>query len=103
LSLQASDDSSLYFARNYASGIEQLKEALALNPNFVPAQHALEAAYFQNDMYREAIGVRQDVFRRSGNADLAAEIGKDYDKSGYRGARLSWLSGKWRGGVPQLV
>lgn len=83
----------LYFARDYWAAIEQLRKTLDLDPNFLPAQHALEAAYFQNDMYREAISIRQEVLTRSGNPDLAAAIGKDYNKSGYLGVLQDGLEG----------
>ena len=92
-SVNTSIGRQLYFARNYGPAIEQLRKTLDMNPNYLPAQHALEAAYLQNDMYREAIGVRQEVMTRSGNPDLAAAIGKDYNKSGYLGVVRSWLEG----------
>jgi TolB-like protein/Tfp pilus assembly protein PilF len=82
-----------YFARDYWSAIEQLKKVHDSDPNFVPAQHALEAAYFQTNNYREAMVVRQDALTRSGNPDLAAAIGKDYNKSGYLGVLRNWLEG----------
>jgi tetratricopeptide (TPR) repeat protein len=83
----------LYFARQYIPAIQQLKETLDLDPNFVPAQHALEAAYAQSGMYREAVGERQKVLTLSGNPDLAAAIGEDYRKSGYAGVLESSLEG----------
>jgi len=83
----------LYFARDYWSAIEQLKKVHDSDPNFVPAQHALEAAYFQTNNYRDAMVVRQDALTRSGNPDLAAAIGKDYNKSGYLGVLRNWLEG----------
>ena len=83
----------LYFARQYDPAIQQFKQTLDLDPNFVPAQHALEAAYAQNGMYREAVGERQKVLTLSGNPDLAAAIGEDYRKSGYAGVLQSSLEG----------
>jgi TolB-like protein len=83
----------LYFSRDYNSAIEQLKKTLNLDPNFLPAQQALEAAYFQDIQYRGAIEVRQDVLTRSGHPDLAAAIGKDYNKSGYLGVLKGSLEG----------
>jgi serine/threonine protein kinase/tetratricopeptide (TPR) repeat protein len=83
----------LYFARQYDSAIQQFKETLDLDPNFVPAQHALEAAYAQSGMFREAVGERQKVLTLSGNPDLAAAIGEDYRKSGYAGVLESSLEG----------
>ena len=92
-SVNTSVGRQLYFARNYRPAIETLRKTPDLNPNFLLAQHALEAAYFQSDMYKEAIGIRQKVLTRSGNPDLAAAIGKDYDKSGYLGVLKNWLEG----------
>jgi tetratricopeptide (TPR) repeat protein len=83
----------LYFARDYRPAIEQLKKTLDSDPHFVPAQHTLETVYFQNDMYGDAVSLRQEVLKRSGNPDLAAEIGKDYNKSGYLGVLQGWLEG----------
>ena len=83
----------LYFARQYEPAIQQLKKTLEMDPTFVPAQRALEAAYAQSGMYREAIGERQNVLTLSGNPDLAAAIGEDYRKSGYTGVLQSSLEG----------
>ena len=43
-----------------------------MDPKFVPAQHAIEAAYAQNGMFKEAVGERQKVLTLSGSPDLAA-------------------------------
>jgi len=83
----------LYFARQYASAIEQLQKTLQMDENFVPAQHAIEAAYAQNGMYKDAVAERQKVLTLSGNPDLAAAIGADYSQSGYSGVMQSWLEG----------
>ena len=83
----------LYFARQYPAAIEQFRKALDMDPNFVPAQHAIELAYVQNGMYREAVAERQKVLTLSGSPDLAAAIGEDYRKSGYSGVLQSWLEG----------
>ncbi|MBV9483402.1 MAG: protein kinase [Acidobacteria bacterium] len=82
-----------YFLHRYEPAIQQFKKALALDPSFAPAQHALEAAYAQAGMYREAIEERQSILTLSGNADLAAAIGEDYRKSGYGGVLQSSLDG----------
>jgi hypothetical protein len=74
-------------------GSQQFQKILDMDPKFVPAQHAIEAAYFQNAMYGEAIGERQKVLTLSGNPDLAAAIGEDYIKSGYLGVMRSWMEG----------
>ena len=83
----------LYFTRQYDSAIQQLTKTLEMDPKFVPAQHAIEAAYAQNGMFKEAIGERQKVLTLSGNPDLAASIGEDFNTSGYPGVMKSWLEG----------
>jgi tetratricopeptide (TPR) repeat protein len=44
-------------------------------------------------MFKEAIGQRQKVLTLSGNPDLAAAIGEDFNASGYPGVMRSWLEG----------
>jgi eukaryotic-like serine/threonine-protein kinase len=83
----------LYFTRQYDAAIRQLSKTLEMDPKFVPAQHAIEAAYAQNSMFKEAIGERQKVLTLSGNPDLAAAIGEDFNTSGYPGVMKSWLEG----------
>jgi len=83
----------LYYARQYAAAIEQFRKTLDMDSNFVPAQHAIELAYAQNGMNREAVAERQKVLTLSGSPDLAAAIGEDYSKSGYSGVLQSWLEG----------
>jgi tetratricopeptide (TPR) repeat protein len=93
LLINTSVGDQLYFARQYPGAIEQFKKALDMDPNFVPAQHAIELAYAQNGMYREAVAERQKVLTLSGSPDLAAAIGEEYRKSGYSGVLQSWLEG----------
>ncbi len=83
----------LYFARQYEPAIQQMRKTLEMDPNFVPAQRALEEAYAQSGMYKEAVGELQRVLTLSGNGDFAASIGEDYTKSGYAGVLQSWLGG----------
>ena len=83
----------LYFAHQYGSAIEQFQKTLQMDQNFVPAQHAIEMAYAQNGMYKEAVAERQKVLTLSGSPDLAASIGADYAQSGYPGVMQSWLEG----------
>jgi len=83
----------LYFARQYEPAIEQIKKALDMDPNFVPAQRAIEEAYAQSGMYKEAVGELQNVLTLSGNPEFAAAIGEDYRASGYSGVLQSWLGG----------
>ena len=93
LLINTSVGQQLYFSRQYEAAIQQLRKALDMDPKFVPAQHAIEAAYAQNGMYKEAVGERQNVLTVSGNPDLAAAIGEDFGKSGYPGVMQSWLEG----------
>ena len=93
LLINTSVGQQLYFAREYDPAIQQLKKTLEMDPNFVPAQHAIEAAYSQSGMYQEAVAQQQRVLTLSGNPDLAASIGEDYRKSGYTGVLQSWLDG----------
>jgi len=83
----------LYFTRQYDAAVKQLKKTLDMDPKFVPAQHAIEIAYAQNGMFKEAMGERQKVLTLSGNPDLAASIGEDFNASGYPGVMKSWLEG----------
>ena len=83
----------LYFTHQYDAAIQQLSKTLEMDPKFVPAQHAIEGAYAQNGMFKEAIGQRQKVLTLSGNPDLAAAIGEDFNASGYPGVMRSWLEG----------
>jgi len=83
----------LYFTRRYGAAIQQFTKTLEIDPKFVPAQHAIEAAYAQNGMFKEAIGERQRVLTLSGNPDLAAAIGEDFKSSGYPGVMKNWLEG----------
>jgi serine/threonine protein kinase/tetratricopeptide (TPR) repeat protein len=83
----------LYFTRQYDSAVQQLTKTLDMDSKFVPAQHAIESAYAQNGMFKEAIGERQKVLTLSGNPDLAAAIGEDFNVSGYPGVMKSWLEG----------
>jgi eukaryotic-like serine/threonine-protein kinase len=83
----------LYYARQYEPAIQQIRKTLEMDPNFVPAQRAIEEAYAQSGMYKEAVGELQQVLTLSGNGDFAAAIGEDYRKSGYAGVLQSWLGG----------
>ncbi|HST11736.1 MAG TPA: tetratricopeptide repeat protein, partial [Terriglobales bacterium] len=83
----------LYFSRQYEPALKQFRKTLDMDPNFVPAQHAIELAYAQAGMLREAVAERQKVLTLSGNPDLAAAIGEEFGKSGYPGVLQSWLDG----------
>jgi tetratricopeptide (TPR) repeat protein len=93
LLINTSVGQQLYYARQYPAAIEQFRKTLNMDPNFVPAQHAIELAYAQNGMNREAVAERQKVLTLSGSPDLAATIGEDYSKSGYSGVLQSSLEG----------
>ncbi len=83
----------LYFTRQYDEAALQLTKTLDMDPKFVPAQHAIEAAYAQNGMFKEAVGERQKVLTLFGSPDLAASIGEDFNASGYPGVLKSSLEG----------
>jgi len=83
----------LYFAHEYDSAIAQLQMTSEMDPTFLPAQQALERAYAQNEMYREATAERQKVLALAGAPDLASTIGQDYSKSGYAGLLQGSLEG----------
>ncbi len=93
LRINTSVGQQLYFSRQYDAAIHQLRKTLDLDPNFAPAQRALEVAYAQNGMYKEAVAERQRVLTLSGSPDLAATIAEDYKKSGYPGVLRGWLEG----------
>ncbi len=88
----------LYFTRQYDDAAVQLTKTLDMDPKFVPAQHAIEAAYAQNGKFKEAIGERQKVLTLSGNPDLAAAIGEDFNTSGYPGSDEE-LAGRFEGSI----
>ncbi|MGH9544391.1 MAG: tetratricopeptide repeat protein, partial [Terriglobales bacterium] len=83
----------LYFTRQYDEAALQLTKTLDMDPKFAPAQRAIEATFAQNGMFKEAVGERQKVLTLSGNPDLAASIGEDFNASGYPGVLKSWLEG----------
>jgi len=83
----------LYFSRQYEPAVKQFRKTLDMDPNFVPAQHAIELAYAQTGMFREAVAERQKVLTLSGNPDLAAAIGEELRQDGYPGVLQSWLEG----------
>jgi serine/threonine protein kinase/tetratricopeptide (TPR) repeat protein len=83
----------LYFSRQYDRALKQFRKTLDMDSNFVPSQHAIELAYAQAGMFREAVSERQKVLTLSGNPDLAAAIGEEFSKSGYPGVLQSWLDG----------
>ena len=83
----------LYFTRQYDEAARQLTKTLDMDPKFAPAQRAIEATFAQNGMFKEAVGERQKVLTLSGNPDLAASIGEDFNASGYPGVLKSWLEG----------
>ena len=88
----------LYFTRQYDEAALQLTKTLDMDPKFVPAQHAIEAAYAQNGMFKEAVGERQKVLTLSGSPDLAASIGEDFNASGYPGSTEEF-AGRFKGSI----
>jgi tetratricopeptide (TPR) repeat protein len=44
-------------------------------------------------MYKEAVAEWQKALTLSGNPELAASVGEDYAKSGYKAVMLNWVEG----------
>jgi len=82
-----------YVARQPDRAIEQLRKTLETDPNFAPARRALEAVYEQRGMYKEAVAEWQKALTLSGNPELAASLGQDFAKSGYKAVMLNWAEG----------
>jgi serine/threonine protein kinase len=85
----------LYFAQGQNErATEQLTWALEMDPNFAPARRMLEAVYAKRGMQREALGQWQQALTLSGNPELAAMLGSDFEQSGYQGLQRMWLEGQ---------
>ena len=82
-----------YVVRQPGRAIEQLGKTLEIDSNFAPARRALEAVYEQRGMYKEAVAEWQKALTLSGNPELAASVGEDYAKSGYKAVMLNWVEG----------
>jgi eukaryotic-like serine/threonine-protein kinase len=82
-----------YVARQPDRAIDQLRKTLAMDPNFAPARRLLEEVYEQQGMLKEAVAEWQKALTLSGNPELAASVGKDFETSGYTGVLQNWLEG----------
>lgn len=72
---------------------EQLRKVLEIEPKFAPARRTLEEVYARMGKYKEAVAEREKFLSLSGSPELAASIGEDFSKSGYKGVQQSWLAG----------
>jgi eukaryotic-like serine/threonine-protein kinase len=74
----------LYFARSYDQAIEQFHKTLELDPNFVPPQGFLLAAYEQQGRYDEAIAESKIAISQKGSEwpMAMAALGHVYALSG---------------------
>src|SRR5437773_6763311 len=82
-----------YLAGHSDQAIEQLRKVLDIDAKFWPAHRLLEEVYAQAGNVEEAVAERERVLSLSGSPELAASIGEDFAKSGYKGVLRSWLDG----------
>ena len=82
-----------YLAGHSDQAIEQLRQVLDIDAKFWPAHRLLEEVYAQAGNVEEAVAERERVLSLSGSPELAASIGEDFAKSGYKGVLRSWLDG----------
>jgi len=73
-----------YYRRKYEAAIAESRDALDLDPNYIPAYWGLGRAYGQKKQYREALNELNEVERRTGFAIplITAEIAYVYAMSG---------------------
>lgn len=82
-----------YVSRQPDRAIDQLRKTLDVDPNFAPARRLLEEVYEQQGMFKEAVAEWQKALTLSGNPELAATVGTDFQTSGYKGVLQNWLEG----------
>ncbi|HEX5425768.1 MAG TPA: protein kinase [Candidatus Acidoferrales bacterium] len=82
-----------YVSRQPDRAIDQLRKTLDMDPNFAPARRLLEEVYEQQGMFKEAVAEWQKALTLSGNPELAATVGSDFQASGYKGVLQNWLEG----------
>ena len=82
-----------YVAGQPDRAIDQLRKTLEMDANFAPARRLLEEVYEQRGMSKEAVAEWQKALTLSGNPELAASVGKDFETSGYTGVLQNWLEG----------
>ena len=75
----------LYYARRYDQAIEQVRQALAMEPTFAIAYLSLGRTYIQKQMYPEAIaGLKTGLQNAEDDPRLIAGLGHAYAVSGHR-------------------
>ncbi len=83
----------LYVSHQPQRAIDQLNKTLDVDPNFAPARRLLEEVYEQQGMFKEAVAEWQKALTLSGNPELAATVGTDFQTSGYKAVLQNWLEG----------
>jgi len=72
----------LYFARRYASAIDQLQKALELDPNFAIGRMELGRVFEAQGQYERAMHEYQRAVALSDNPSLLAALGRAYAAAG---------------------
>ena len=81
----------LYYSRRYDEAIDQLLKAVELDHGNIWSLTPLVDLYEQKAMYPEALSHRQKLLALAGNHELAAEIGHEFQRSGYEGVLIRCL------------
>jgi serine/threonine-protein kinase len=84
---------TLFFSRRYDEATDQLLMGAELDPGNIWAHMWLVDLYEQQGMHPQALHHRQKLLTLTGNNELAAEIGQEFERSGYRGVLLKSLDG----------
>jgi len=83
---------ALYYSRRYDEATEQFLKGVELDSGNLWPHMGLVEIYEQRGMYPEALHHRQTLLTLAGNNDLAVEIGREFQRSGYRGVLLKCLA-----------
>jgi tetratricopeptide (TPR) repeat protein len=81
-----------YYEKQYDRTIEQCREIIELNPNYIWAYRVLARALRQKGMYREAIAECQKGIAIQRHDSLLADLANLYAISGHRGEALRILA-----------
>jgi tetratricopeptide (TPR) repeat protein len=86
--------SRYFFARQYDKALEAYRNALEMDPNFVPARLVLGQAYEQKGMLQEAIAEFERAVRLGGGSSVyAASLAHAFGVAGRRTEALKVLEG----------
>jgi serine/threonine-protein kinase len=82
-----------YYARDYDTALDKLKQALKENPNYVNTKYVLAYVYLQKGMYPEAIQILEEMSRinEANKWYAAAPLGYAYAKAGRKQEALKLL------------